>query len=181
MLQEKYNRRIFDEGTEDAIQMLSHLRSNVLSPLNIREGDNVLILNPDSVSLVEWLLEKASDVTVGMTEDYKDEMVNVLSMLPNVKKEIIKDIKGTFNIIISLGQLVETPTVLKRLLSAEGKLVYALSQKDRLSSFTEKLLDEAGLTDILSYRVSPDYLYTTEIYAEDYKGGGAGDYLLIAK
>ena len=181
MLQEKYNRRIFDEGTEDAIQMLSHLRSNVLSPLNIREGDNVLILNPDSVSLVEWLLEKASDVTVGMTEDYKDKMINVLSMLPNVKKEIIEDIKGTFNIIISLGQLVETPTVLKRLLSAEGKLVYALSQKDRLSSFTEKLLDEAGFTDILSYRVSPDYLYTTEIYAEDYKGGGAGDYLLIAK
>lgn len=181
MLQEKYNRRIFDEGTEDAIQMLSHLRSNVLTPLDINQGDNVLILNPDSVSLVEWLAEKASDVTVGMTDDYKSEMPGVLSMLPNVKKEIIGDIKGTFNIIISLGQLVETPTVLKRLLNAEGKLVYALSQKDRLSDFTEKLLGEAGFSDILSYRVSPDYLYTTEIYAEDYKGGGAGDYLLIAK
>ena len=89
MLQEKYNRRIFDEGTEDAIQMLSHLRSNVLTPLDINQGDNVLILNPDSVSLVEWLAEKASDVTVGMTDDYKSEMTGVLSMLPNVKKEII--------------------------------------------------------------------------------------------
>ena len=181
MLQEKYNGRIFDEGTEDAIQMLSHLRSNVLSPLNIKEGDNVLILNPDSVSLVEWLVEQASDVTIGMTDDYQEEMTKVVSMLPSVKKEVIGNIKGTFNIIISLGQLVETPTVLKRLLSAEGKLVYALSQKDRLSNFTQKLLDEAGFTDILSYRVSPDYLYTTEIYAEDYKGGGAGDYLLIAR
>ncbi|MBP5325664.1 MAG: hypothetical protein J6Y86_09245, partial [Pseudobutyrivibrio sp.] len=70
---------------------------------------------------------------------------------------------------------------LKYLHVMEGKLVYALSQKDRLSDFTEKLLGEAGFSDILSYRVSPDYLYTTEIYAEDYKGGGAGDYLLIAK
>ena len=43
------------------------------------------------------------------------------------------------------------------------------------------LLKEAGFKDITTYRVSPDYMFTTEIYSEDYIGGGAGDYLLIAK
>ena len=44
-----------------------------------------------------------------------------------------------------------------------------------------KLLKEAGFESIETYRVSPDYMFTTEIYAEDYIGGGAGDYLLIAR
>ncbi len=181
MLQEKYNRRIFDEGTEQAIQTFSHLRSNVLSPVGITKGDNVLILNPDSVSLVEWLNQQATDVMIGMTDEYSSENDSIISLLPEIKKETIENIKSTFNIIISLGELVETPTVLKNMLSPEGRLVYALSQKDRLSGFTRKLLAEAGFNDILSYRVSPDYLYTTEIFSEDYKGGGAGDYLLIAR
>lgn len=162
MIQEKYNRRIFDEGTEEAILNFSHMRSNVLSPLGITKGDNVLILEPDCTSIVEWLQEQASQVTVGTTDT-------------------ISEIKGTFNIIINLGQMIETPTTLRKMLSADGRLVYALAQKDRLSGFVKKLLNEAGFKDIVTYRVSPDYLFTTEIYAEDYIGGGAGDYLLIAK
>ena len=43
MIQEKYNRRIFDEGTIEGIENLSHLRSNVLSPVGITKGDNVLM------------------------------------------------------------------------------------------------------------------------------------------
>ena len=162
MIQEKYNRRIFDEGTIEAIENLSHLRSNVLSPVGIGKGDNVLIIDPDSDALVEWLKEVATDVTVA-TED------------------ALADIKGTFNIIINLGHLTETPSVLKQMLSAEGKLVYALPEKLRMADFTKRLLKEAGFKDITTYRVSPDYMFTTEIYSEDYIGGGAGDYLLIAK
>lgn len=181
MIQEKYNRRIFDEGTEEAIQMFSHLRSNVLSPVGIEKGDNVLILDPDSVSLVEWLAEQAADVTIGMSQEYAKAGTSTVMVLSDIKKALLEDIKTTFNIIISIGQLVETPSVLKKLLSPEGRLVYALSEKDRLGSFTKKLLAEAGFGEITTYRVSPDYLYTTEIYAEDYIGGGAGDYLLIAR
>lgn len=162
MIQEKYNRRIFDEGTEDAILRLSHLRSNVLSPVGISKDDNILIINPDSEALVEWLQDQAMDVT--------EAAVNMLS-----------DIKEKFNIIISLGHLNETPATLKKMLQENGRLVYALPEKARLADFTKKLLKEAGFDNIQTYRVSPDYLFATEIYAEDYIGGGAGDYLLIAK
>ena len=53
MIQEKYNRRIFEEGTIEAIENLSHMRSNVLSPVGITKGDSVLIIQPDCDSLVE--------------------------------------------------------------------------------------------------------------------------------
>ena len=162
MIQEKYNRQIFDEGTEDAIIRLSHLRSNVLAPVEINKEDSVLIINPDSEALVEWLRQQAAKVT----ESAADKLENI---------------KDTFNIIISLGHLNETPATLKKLLSREGRLVYALPEKDRLADFTKKLLKESGFSEIQTFRLSPDYLFTTEIYAEDYIGGGAGDYLLIAK
>lgn len=162
MIQEKYNRQIFDEGTEDAILRLSHLRSNVLAPVEINKEDSVLIINPDSEALVEWLRQQAAKVT----ESAVDKLENI---------------KDTFNIIISLGHLNETPATLKKLLSKEGRLVYALPEKDRLADFTKKLLKESGFSEIQTFRLSPDYMFTTEIYAEDYIGGGAGDYLLIAK
>ena len=162
MIQEKYNRQIFDEGTEDAILRLSHLRSNVLSPVRIQKSERVLIIDPDSEALVEWLKETAEEVTVALTEE-------------------IRNIKDKFNIIISLGSLNETPTILKERLATDGKLVYALPEKAHLADFTKRLLKEAGFDNIETFRVSPDYLFTTEIYAEDYIGGGAGDYLLIAR
>ena len=162
MIQEKYNRQIFDEGTEDAILRLSHLRSNVLSPVRIQKSERVLIIDPDSEALVEWLKETAEEVTVALTEE-------------------IRNIKDKFNIIISLGSLNETPTILKERLVSDGKLVYALPEKAHLADFTKRLLKEAGFDNIETFRVSPDYLFTTEIYAEDYIGGGAGDYLLIAR
>ena len=162
MIQEKYNRQIFDEGTEDAILRLSHMRSNVLSPVRIQKSERVLIIDPDSEALVEWLQETAEEVTVALTEE-------------------IRNIKDKFNIIISLGSLNETPTILKEKLASDGKLVYALPEKAHLADFTKRLLKEAGFDNIETFRVSPDYLFTTEIYAEDYIGGGAGDYLLIAR
>lgn len=162
MIQERYNRRIFDEGTIEAIENLSHMRSNVLSPVGITKGDNVLIIQPDCQSLVEWLQEKAAEVTVA-------------------QENALNDIKGSFSLIINLGHLSETPSTLKKHLSSDGRLVYAISEKDRLSSFLKNLLKEAGFKDITTFRVSPDYLFTKEIYSEDYAGGGAGDYLLIAK
>ena len=160
MIQEKYNRQIFDEGTEDAIRRLSHLRSNVLSPVGITGEDTVLILEPDSIALVEWLKELAAGVTVAEADE---------------------EISGSYSVIVSVGKLTETPSVLKKHLTAGGRLVYALPEKDRIADFTKKLLAEAGFETIETYRLSPNYLFTTEIYAEDYKGGGAGDYLLIAK
>ncbi len=162
MIQEKYNRRIFEEGTIEAIENLSHLRSNVLSPVGITKVDKVLIIEPDCEAIVEWLQEQAAQVTVAMENS-------------------IEDVKERFNIIINLGHLSETPSTLKKYLSDGGRLVYAFSEKDRLSNFVKNLLKEAGFTDISTFRVSPDYLFTREIYAEDYLGGGAGDYLLIAK
>ncbi len=162
MIQEKYNRQIFDEGTEDAILRLSHMRSNVLSPVGISQTDRVLILEPDSQALVEWLQEQASEVVVATA----DEM---------------EQASGSFNVIVNVGKLTETPSALKKLLAADGRLVYALPEKDRIADFTKRLLKEAGFNTIDTFRVSPDYLFTTEIYAEDYIGGGAGDYLLIAK
>ena len=111
MIQEKYNRQIFDEGTEDAIIRLSHLRSNVLAPVEINKEDSVLIINPDSEALVEWLRQQAAKVTESATDK-------------------LENIKDTFNIIISLGHLNETPATLKKLLSEEGRLVYALPEKD---------------------------------------------------
>ncbi len=162
MIQEKYNRQIFDEGTEDAILRLSHLRSNVLSPVGISQTDRVLILEPDSQALVEWLKELASEVVVATV----DEM---------------EQVSGSFDVIINVGKLTETPSALKKLLVADGRLVYALPEKDRIADFAKRLLKEAGFETIDTFRVSPDYLFTTEIYAEDYIGGGAGDYLLIAK
>ncbi len=182
MIQEKYNRRIFDDGTNEAIQMYSHLRSNALSPVDILPSDKVLVVNPDSISLVEWMDEKASNTIVGMTEDYRQDMSNVIELLPeNINKLAIEEIKNKFNIIFNIGGLSETPATLKGLLEEGGRLVYALSEKDRISTFTKKLLNEAGFKDIKTFRLNPDYLYTTEIYAEAYMGGGAGDYLLIAK
>ena len=162
MIQEKYNRRIFEEGTIEAIENLSHMRSNVLSPVGITKGDSVLIIQPDCDSLVEWLQEQASEVTVAL-------------------ENRLEEVKGSFNIIINLGHLSETPSTLKKLLKADGRLVYALAEKDRLSNFLKNLLVEAGFKEITTFRVSPDYLFTKEIYAEDYLGGGAGDYLLIAR
>lgn len=162
MIQEKYNRQIFDEGTEDAILRLSHMRSNVLSPVGISQDDRVLILEPDSQALVEWLQEQASEVVVATA----DEM---------------EQVSGSFNVIVNVGKLTETPSALKKLLAADGRLVYALPEKDRIADFAKRLLKEAGFNTIDTFRVSPDYLFTTEIYAEDYIGGGAGDYLLIAK
>lgn len=162
MIQEKYNRQIFDEGTEDAILRLSHMRSNVLSPVGISQNDRVLILEPDSQALVEWLQEQASEVVVATA----DEM---------------EQVSGSFNVIVNVGKLTETPSALKKLLAADGRLVYALPEKDRIADFAKRLLKEAGFNTIDTFRVSPDYLFTTEIYAEDYIGGGAGDYLLIAK
>ena len=162
MIQEKYNRQIFDEGTEDAILRLSHLRSNVLSPVGISGEDDVLILEPDSPALVEWLESQAAKVTVA-------------------KNDEVKNLSGGFSVIVSLGQPGETPTVLKSKLGVGGRLVYALPEKARLADFVKRLLKEAGFNEIETFRVSPDYLFTTEIYAEDYIGGGAGDYLLIAK
>ena len=83
MIQEKYNRRIFDEGTIEAIENLSHMRSNVLSPVGITKGDNVLIIQPDCQSLVEWLQEKAAEVTVA-------------------KEDALNEVKGNFSLIINL-------------------------------------------------------------------------------
>ena len=162
MIQEKYNRQIFDEGTEDAILRLSHLRSNVLSPVGIGKVDRVLILEPDSQALVEWLQEQASEVVIAQTDN-------------------MGQVSGSFNVIVNVGKLTETPSALKKLLAADGRLVYALPEKDRIADFAKRLLKEAGFNTIDTFRVSPDYLFTTEIYAEDYIGGGAGDYLLIAK
>ena len=162
MIQEKYNRQIFEAGNIDVIENLSHLRSNVLSPVGITKEDSVLIIQPDCESIVEWLEEQASQVTVAV-------------------KDSLDDVKGRFNIIINLGHLTETPSTLKKLLSEDGRLVYALAEKDRLSTFVKNLLKEAGFEDITTFRVSPDYLFTKEIYSEDYLGGGAGDYLLIAR
>lgn len=182
MIQEKYNRRIFDEGTEESIRTFSHLRSNVLSPVGITQGDDVLMLDPDSVSLVEWIAEQSASVTIGVSPDY-DRSINELEILlpDTIDKAALDDINSTFNIIISLGALADTPASLKKRLSPQGRLVYAFPQKDRTASFTKNLLTEAGFDEITTYRVSPDYMYTTEIYAEDYLGGGAGDYLLIAR
>ena len=162
MIQEKYNRQIFDEGTEDAILRLSHMRSNVLSPVGISQDDRVLILEPDSQALVEWLQEQASEVVIAQTDN-------------------MEQVSGSFNVIVNVGKLTETPSALKKLLAADGRLVYALPEKDRIADFAKRLLKEAGFNTIDTFRVSPDYLFTTEIYAEDYIGGGAGDYLLIAK
>lgn len=182
MIQEKYNRRIFDEGTEEAIQLYSHLRSNALSPVNIVPSDQILVINPDSVSLVEWIKEKAENTIVGMTNDYGTDMENVIRLIPEgIEKRLISEIKERFNIIFNIGSLAETPATLKEFLKDGGCLVYALAEKDRLSAFTKKLLQEAGFGDIKIFRLHPDYMYTTEIYAEDYIGGGAGDYLLIAR
>ena len=182
MIQEKYNRRIFDEATIDAVQMYSHLRSNALSPVDILSSDKILVVDPDSVSLVEWLEEKSPNTTVGITDGYKRDMEELIGLLPDsVSKIDISDITNKFDIIFNIGGLAETPATLKNLLADRGRLVYALSEKDRLSDFTKKLLREAGFDDVKTFRLHPDYLYTTEIYSEDYMGGGAGDYLLIAR
>ena len=94
MIQEKYNRRIFDEGTEEAIQLYSHLRSNALSPVNIVPPDQILVINPDSVSLVEWIKEKAENTIVGMTNDYGTDMENVIRLIPEgIEKKLISEIK----------------------------------------------------------------------------------------
>ena len=95
MIQEKYNRRIFEEGSIEAIENLSHMRSNVLSPVGITKGDSVLIIEPDCESIVEWLQEQAAQVTVAMEDS-------------------IEDVKERFNIIINLGHLSETPSSLKK-------------------------------------------------------------------
>ncbi len=181
MIQEKYNKRIFDEATEESIERYSHMRSNVLSPVGISSDDNVLVLDPDSISLVEWLEEQAASVTIGMSNEYvSNDSISAL-MSDAVNKMNLEDINSTFNIIISLGTLVDTPASLKKKLNPTGKLVYAFPEKEHMASFAKKLLAEAGFGDVITYRVSPDYMYTSEIYSEDYVGGGAGDYLLIAR
>lgn len=181
MIQKKYNKRIFDEATEESIERYSHMRSNVLSPVGISSDDNVLVLDPDSISLVEWIKEQAGSVTIGMSPEYiTNDGISTL-MPEEIDKIELDNVNSTFNIIISLGTLVDTPVSLKKKLTPEGKLVYAFSEKDHIASFAKKLLSEAGFGDVITYRVSPDYMYTNEIYSEDYVGGGAGDYLLIAR
>lgn len=160
MIQEKYNRRIYDEGTEEAILNFSHLRTNALEPVKISSSDNVLLFNPDSTSVVEWVQEKAKSAKV--VED-------------------LNDVKDSFDIIISLGSFTETPSVVRKHLSKEGKFVYAFSEASMDISFVKKLFKEAGFESVEVYRLKPNYLFTTEIFAEDYVQGGTGDYLLIAR
>ncbi len=160
MIQEKYNRRIYDEGTNEAILDLSHLRTNALEPVKITSEDSVLVFEPNSKAVVEWLQEKSKNVVVadGNTS-----------------------ISEGFDVIISLGKITETPKAMKEHLNAGGKIVYAFSEKSADIGFIKKLFKEAGMNKIETFRLLPDYLFTKEIYAEDTLQGGAGDYLLIAE
>ncbi|MCR4693915.1 MAG: hypothetical protein K5773_01145 [Pseudobutyrivibrio sp.] len=161
MIQEKYNNKIWSDGTEESIRTYSHLRANILSPVEIKGSDTVLCLEPDSVSMVEYLEEKAESVTVKSQEDE----------LPSDR----------FDLVISLGSLKETPGSIKKILNPEGRLVVAIPKEAGTFSVVKKLITEAGFDSIEIYRACPDYLYTSEFFAEDYAGGEAGDYLLIAK
>ena len=86
-----------------------------------------------------------------------------------------------YDLVISLGSLKETPAAIKKILNPEGRLVVAIPKDAGTFSVVKKLISEAGFDCVDVYRACPDYLYTSEIFAEDYAGGEAGDYLLIAK
>lgn len=161
MIQEKYNRRIYDEGTEAAIREFSHLRTNAFSPVHISSSDKVLIFKPESTAIVEWLESVADSVVVA--------------------SDNLSDIDETFDIIISIATVTETASTLKKYLKDGGRLIYVLPEKPMGVDLVKKLLTEAQMKVDETYRLLPDYLFTTEIYAEDYIKGGAGDYLLIAK
>ena len=121
MIQEKYNRRIYDEGTEAAIREFSHLRTNALSPVHISSSDKVLIFNPESTAIVEWL-ESVADSVVVATDNLSeiDETFdiyipinkNTQEALNLIQKEIVKLSNETYIINEKAMLYTENGTVI---------------------------------------------------------------------
>ncbi len=183
MVQEKYNSKIYNSAREETIRLYSHLRANCLSPAGLKAGERVLIVAPDSVSLVEYVLDlgcqawalDASHELAGLfeTEGLLEKGLTIVSEL--------KEKEASFDAIIMVGQASRLYMELKPYLASEGRLIRAFCTGQTRLDFEVRGLQASGFENILAYVLKPDYLYTTEIYDINYFKGEAEDYLLIGR
>ena len=142
MIQEKYNQLIYDLATEKAIEIYSHTRANILSPVNIKSEDTVSFLNEEIVSVVEYLKEKASEVSTTLTDnsDY----------------------------VIAFGKLNIAPSKIKKSLKDGGAFVMASDNDTCDLQMLQTLCQDAGYKTIDIFYAAPDYKYAMELFSSEY-------------
>ena len=153
MIQEKYNKLIYDSADEATKRSYSHLRTNALTILDLSEVEKVLLLGDDSVAITEWLQNQ------GMRVDTEPE--------------------GSYDLIIVMGRLQHTPQELKKLLGSRGSLVFMEGTESLEPGVAGRLFTEAGFGAAVEYELSPNYLYTTEIAVKGEREFASADYMLI--
>ncbi len=142
MVQEKYNKLIFDSADEESLRRYSHLRLNALSVIDFTKEDKVLLIGESSEAIVEGLSEMAGLVARDAASS------NVL-----------------FDYIISFEPMDSTPATLAEKLVDGGIFVYVGSKKTMSEKFVLSLVKESNYELVSSYKLWPNYLYTTEIFA----------------
>ncbi len=193
MVQTKYNSKIYDAANEKTLFLYSHLRANAISPLQIKAGERVLVMEPDSIALMEYLLEIQTILTaVDMPEKLQREALDTGlieaglktsgKQLKGVGFEITSfhDLTGSFDTVIMMGQQSHTPMAVKKYLTEGGRLALVFSSAQMKVEYMRELLAAAGFLQVEEFILTPDYKYTTEIFSSDYKKKAEGDFLIIA-
>ncbi len=193
MVQTKYNSKIYDAANEKTLSMYSHLRANAISPLQIKAGERVLVMEPDSIALMEYLLEIQTILTaVDMPEELQREALDTGLIEAGLKtsgKQLkgagfevtsFHDLTGSFDTVIMMGQQSHTPMAVKKYLAEGGRLALVFSLAQMKVEYMRELLAAAGFLQVEEFILTPDYKYTTEIFSSDYEKKAEGDFLIIA-
>ena len=167
-VQEKYNQKIVEAKSEDAILNLYHTRSNILYPLGLSKNETVLLVGNDSDAIREYLADK-----VKATYELKTTSSKTLE---NTVFEVEKD---KYDVIVVLGHLEETMMTLSLGLMTGGRLAVASSTDEMSDILVKKLAAEAGLKLLEEYVAEPDYRFASEIFLKDYKASKSNSYLLV--
>ncbi|MCF0128205.1 MAG: hypothetical protein HUJ70_06515 [Pseudobutyrivibrio sp.] len=161
MIQEKYNQLIYDTATEECLMSHSHLRANILAPLNFKAGQKVAFLNPEVTALREYLQEVTGTVSDTVSEDC--------------------------DFIIMLEKLLIAPSEAKTKLKDGGAFVFAASVTELKPAVLDRICRDSGFKEVEIFYAKPDHLFTTEIASAEYldsakpKKEAFNSYLLIAR
>ncbi len=181
MVQTKYNRKIYDAANEKTLFIYSHLRANAISPLHVKEGERILVMEPDSVALLEYLIELKAIVTaVDIPKELKEEALHTGIIEAGLKLVAFDELKGDFDTVIMMGQQSHPPMMVKKYMAEKGRLSLIFSGEQIREEYVRELLLATGFLHIEEYILTPDYKYTTEIFSADYEKKPEGDYLIIA-
>ena len=161
MIQEKYNQLIYDTATEDYLLSHSHLRANILAPLEIKAGHKVAFLNSEITALKEYLMDITDEVSDTVSENC--------------------------DFIIMFEKLLMAPSEVKTKLKEGGAFVMAADFAGLKPSVLERICKDSGFKEVDVFYAKPDYIFATEIATAEYLDSANLDkdafnsYLLIAR